>query len=493
MDDICGEEIYFEKRLWPKLKEYSIYDDLYKGRDEWSPLFDADIPETLSSIKDLETIIPIIEERYKLVKNNDIGKCFCGQNIQDHCLIINTNTNHVCWIGNDCIERFKTKHLNRNIATRNKEIIKHINNIENAINKLHLLTTAETSTVQDVSNAIYSNDENIMNTDVSKVSKDELKEVFKICKTPNDKQIAYLKNFSVFSDAIENIEKLRVDYKSRFVTKRDGKDYIRVDTLEELNNIIQVNLKLYSKYKSYIESIDIRTLIHNQANHTLKDDYLNSIKPVDDNKQYSKDFISLSWKLVGETRNCECCSDEYYVSIPSQQNITLCKTCFIKDYLNKEIIDNLDVRVRVKDIEIVSKRYVFTNTQNNDWMDKEPLIIPVRCNRDGCKYYGQIRCNISDLTDIDFFNCWKCSFNTFVEENGYHKLINTSKQILKPLHKVLTKDYDYTFSHEATLCYCCIKCKQTEEKLIDMKLYKQKGWKVSFYTDCAKCYKRKLF
>lgn len=496
MDEKSGEEVYFEKRLWPKLQEYSIHDDLEKGRNEWTPLFDKDIPPVLITPEDFENIIPMLQDRYNLVENNDLGKCFCGQNIQHHCLILNKSNNCVCWIGNECIYRFKTRHLNEHVATKNKEIIKHINSIQDAIkvnDKLNLLNIqCEKQLQQTFPDEQYTLDaNNIQRHAHHMIDNDELKELYKICKIPNEKQINSLRDFPVYADVVERIEKIKTDFNKRLVTKRNGKDYIRVDTLKELNNIIQANLKLYSKYKTYVQNINIHTLIHNQDNENLKDDYLDSIKPTDVKKHYCKDITSLSWKFVGETRNCDYCIDDFYVSIPSQQNITLCKTCYIKDYLKREMVDNIDVRIRVKDAEIISKKYIFTNTQKDDWMDKEPLFVPIRCKKDGCKFYGQVRCNINDLKDIDFFNCWKCSFKTFIEENGYHKLIDNSKQRLKPVHKVLTKDFVYTFSHEAILCYQCIKCKRTEEKLIDMNKYKQKGWKVSFYTNCINCYKNK--
>lgn len=496
MDDKSGEEIYFEKRLWPKLQEYSIHDDLDTGRNEWTPLFDKDIPPILFTANDFENSIPILEERYNLVQNNDVGKCFCGQNIQHHCLILNKNTNHVCWIGNECIYRFQSEHLNEKVATRNKQIIKYINSIGDVIKvneKINLLKT-ETS---ETSYEAYQMYQDVMNqqgqpkTNQLKVDDADLKELYKICRFPTEKQISNLKDFPAYHDVVENIDKLKTAFNKRLVTKRNGKNYIRVDTVKELNELIQVNLKLYSRYKSYINNIDIHTLIHNQDNYELKDDYLNGIQPFDDKKTYCKDYKTLSWRLVGESRSCKCCNEDFYVSIPSQEQFEFCKTCFIKDYLGKNVCGNINVKIKLKDTEPISKRYIFTNTKDHNWKNKEPLHVPVRCNENGCKYYGQIRCNIEDLSELDTFSCWKCSFQKFIQKQGYHTLIDITKQTLKPTDKILQKDLSYTFSHEITLCYKCIQCKQLEKKTLDMAKYYNNGWKVSFYKHCISCYKRK--
>lgn len=452
MTEINSEEIYFRKRLWPKLKEYSICNDIDKGRNEWTPLFDENIPPILSTPHDFEKCIPILETKYKLIQQNEVGKCFCGQNIQDHCLVINTNTNFVCWIGNDCINRFKTKHLNPIVATKNKEIIKYINNIADAVQvneKLNLLNiepNEETKTINEYKTKHFHQE----------VDENDLKELYKVCKIPSDKQINSLKAFPVYNDTIGSIEKLKIDYNKRIVTKRDGKNYIRVDTVEELKKLIQFNLNLYSKYKSYVESINIHTLIYNQDNDELKDDYLNSIKPLDPNKKYQKDLNTLSWNQVGETRTCTYCKNIFYVTIPLQQEFYECKTCFIKEFIKTNVIES--VKVKVKDTEPISKSYGFVKFHDQNWILKEPICIPLRCTHEGCKFYGEIKCNIETLREVKSFNCWKCSYDTFVYKNGYHKMIDKTKQKLKPTNKVLHKDLSYEFSHQATLFYKCVNC-----------------------------------
>jgi hypothetical protein len=431
----------------------------------------------------MEEIVPILEDKYRFVKNKDIGKCQCGQNIIQHCLIKNNNTNYICWIGNECIERFDGKHLNKMEVNRTKSIIKYLNNIEDAVKidkKIKLLTTDKTETKGDIFNDTATIFDNLNNREP--IPNEDLKELYKICKIPNEKQMNILQHYPVFHDVIENLE---TNYNKRIITtKRNGEYYINLDTMKELNDVIKMNLKLHSKYTSYIDSIDIHTIVLNQGNENLKHDYLDHNKPSENNKHYHKDINNLSWKLVRETRFCPCCQDEFDVSIPAQSNLMLCKTCYVKDYLDTEVTPLLKVKIRIKESQPIVNNYNITNIMMTNWICTEPLYVPIRCNEENCKNYGQEKCNINTLKKLTSYSCWRCNFVKFLKGNDYYKLFDFPRQKLKPPIKT-------SFSDIGILSYKCKKCNRIKTKPVDMKSLLRKGWNVKYHDLCLECYKKK--
>lgn len=493
-----SKELYFQLRVLPKLTSYSLSDEIEEARFEWIELRDSEIPRILATIKDFEDACPIIEEKYKLVPRSafgtDVGKCVCGQHIQQHCLIHNPHTNYVMWVGNECISRFKTKALNAQTYIANKGIISLLNSIRNsakACEKLKLSNSNNRSTnVIDVEHVDVDETSSVDNNEKSVNTNHEneiltKQELYKICRIPNDKQLETLRRDGALDDNdLNELEALRQKF-NRMVTTRDGERHIRTNNIDEVNKVINANTKLFSKYSQYLQCIDLKELIRHQSNNTLKQDYMDRTKPTDHTKKYVADLDKLDWIVTGETRTCQTCDKLYWVSLPIHDAFTSCRPCLVKSMIKQHVDSDFKLKVKRSSIEPVIDRYGVDGVHlcNKETIKNETIKCAVKCTT--CFKYEMVIASLNVFITKDTYKCWKCSFTEHLNSIQYHKRVDCPRQSIRSTTKILKADLTYTFTPNVVVSYKCEKCKGVVEKIVDT------SWNVSYHKHCLNCYRQR--
>lgn len=507
-------KVYFEKRVWPKIMPFSISSVIDDGRNEWKPLIDKDIPHMLYSIEKLEEAIPVLESKYKLIgaqMNDDVvmhaGKCICGQHIDQHFLIHNMQTNYAAWVGNDCIYRFNGKHIDKTTHANNKHITNLLYDIRRAGDagrKLKLLAENNISTNEveetDDFDDLSDNDTIDAVTQRDKQTPQSLMhELYKICRIPSEKQLNVLiQSASITNEDVDSVQTLRNKYK-RLVTKREGEYYIRIDTVVDLQAVIALNTKLYSRYSKYIDTIDIHQLIKNQNNDNIKQDFLIGCRPIEHNKTYGMNLETLSWDLLSEKRCCEVCSSMFDVSMPIQAHLIKCRPCYMTEKVFSDVFPKLKVKVKKSSLEPIANTYTLASklarghgrclvknsyTFDEGSIQNEMVTCAVKCSICNDRYEN-VLASVKSLMEAESYACWKCSFKRYLNALGYSKRVDCPRQTVSPESKAQLPNLTYKFSNKVVVSYECKGCKEHVKKAVDAE------WNVSYHKLCLTCFKSK--